>query len=169
MKKLFLLATVALALFSCGTDPDIGLPPTGTPINRADLLGTYNYTISGTASAELSVIGHMDVPINMDGTFEITADPGSEDGLIFTSKDFETTGRINGSMVEIDPFTRVSDTSDEYGESHISVTVTNENAQFEDGTLKWCANAEAEIAMTIMGAEVNGTGNGTVQCSATKQ
>lgn len=169
MKKLILLTAVAFALFSCGNNPNPPEPDPVVELTREDVLGTYTYNISGTATVNLTVVGNMDIPVNLDGEFEITADSESEDGIIVTSSDFETTGRVTKEGVQFDNITRVSDTTDEYGDSHIEVEVVSQLASFKDNALNWDATANAIVAMTVMGANVDGSGSGAVHCTATKQ
>lgn len=165
MKKTLLVVAI-LAIIATGCKKNEGNNPAKKTADRSEYVGTYSYTITGTAKLNLTLIGENDFPISMDGTMTVSEDPEDPQRVMIVSSYFETSGVVTSNGLEIEPIMSEAAGEDDYGKYSMSYTILSGVATLNDGVLTW--ESDIEVEMTIAQQEVNGGGKGKVTCRAVK-
>lgn len=154
--KLFLFAALATLLFvSC--DPNN--PTTTTTTDPRDkFVGEYSFVATGNVDVNLGVTS-LSIPLNEDGTFEITK-AEVENEVLITGYGATINAVVSGNQLILE-----STTSEmEYSGATVKLTFTHGRATLKDNQLTWSTTVTAIVTYNSLTA----TGDGQVSMVADK-
>ena len=156
--KLFLFAALATLLFSACDQKNT--PTTTTSSDPRDkFVGEYSYVATGNVDLYVGTSKITSIPLNDDGTFEISKGENENDVLI---AGYGTTipAVVSGNQLILE-----STTSDvEYGEIKAKLTFTHGRATLEGTQMSWSTTVNAVATYSAITA----TGEGQVSMIADK-
>ena len=155
--KLFLLATLVTLLF-VACDQKNTPTTTTTADSRDKFVGEYSYVATGNVSINLG-FSTLDIPLNDEGTFEITKGE-SENEVLISGYGTSIPAVVSGNQLILESTTN----NMEYEGAEVILTFTHGRATLEGTQLTWSTTVTALVTYSTL----NATGNGQISMVADK-